>query len=135
VQSDEDLPRARSSGGIAMKEITVNKDLVAYCGLYCGACPSYLKDRCPGCHENVKAKWCKIRACCAEHSYGTCADCKELTDPNYCGQFNNLIARTLGFLFNSNRPACVLKIRELGTDGFAKHMAENKRLSMPRRRA
>jgi hypothetical protein len=40
-----------------MKEVLVNKDLVAHCGLYCGACGAYLKGRCPGCHENVKAGW------------------------------------------------------------------------------
>jgi hypothetical protein len=116
-----------------MKEVTADKALVAYCGLYCGACRRYLKGGCPGCHDNVKAKWCKIRTCCSEHSYATCADCKEFADPNNCGQFNNLIARAFGLLFNSNRRACVLKIRELGVDGFAKYMAESKRQSMPRR--
>jgi hypothetical protein len=118
-----------------MKEVAVNKDLVAYCGLYCGACRRFLKGGCPGCRENVKAKWCKIRTCCSEHSYATCADCKEHTDPNDCGQFNNVIARVLGLLFNSNRRACVLKIRELGAEGFARYMAENGRMSMPRRGA
>jgi len=38
-----------------MKTITSNAELVAYCGLYCGACGAYLKGRCPGCHENKKA--------------------------------------------------------------------------------
>ncbi len=47
-----------------MKEVVSNPDLVAYYGLYCGACGSYLKERYPGCHDNIKAKWCKIKVCC-----------------------------------------------------------------------
>lgn len=37
-----------------MKEIAKNTDLIAYCGLYCGACKSYLMEKCPGCHETQK---------------------------------------------------------------------------------
>jgi hypothetical protein len=115
------------------KEINVDPNLVAYCGLYCGACGRYLKGSCPGCHDNEKAKWCKIRTCCIEHSFATCADCGEFTDPNECGKFNNFIAKIFALIFNSNRQACVLKIRELGVDGFAAHMTELKRQSLPRK--
>lgn len=116
-----------------MKEIVANKDLVAYCGLYCGACGSYLKGRCPGCHENTKATWCKIRSCCMESSFLSCADCKEHGDPNQCRHFNNIFSKVAALIFNSNRAACICKIRELGIDGFAEHMAENKKQTMPRR--
>lgn len=116
-----------------MNEIVADKNLVAYCGLYCGACGSYLKGRCPGCHENTKAKWCKIRTCCVERSFASCADCTEFSDPNACAKFNNLIARLFGVLFNSNRQACVLKIREIGLDGYAALMTELERQSLPRR--
>jgi len=54
-----------------MKDATLNKDLVAHCGLHCGACGSYLEGRCRGCHENVKAGRCPQRKCCAEHHHGT----------------------------------------------------------------
>lgn len=118
-----------------MKEIAVNKDLVAFCGLYCGACGAYLKGRCPGCHENAKAGWCKIRTCCPEHAHATCADCKEFGDPNDCRKFNNWVSTILGIVLNSNRRACVLKIRELGLDGFAAFMAERGRQTLPRRGA
>jgi hypothetical protein len=118
-----------------MKDVASSKDLVAYCGLYCGACRAYLKGRCPGCHENVKAKWCKIRSCCGEHAYATCADCKEFTDPNACSRFHSLFSTVIGFVLNSNRQACVLKIRELGLDGFASFMAGRRRQTLPRRGA
>ena len=58
-----------------MKTITSNTELVAYCGLYCGACGAYLKEKCPGCHQNEKATWCEVRYCCVEHKYSTCAEC------------------------------------------------------------
>ncbi len=116
-----------------MKEIVQDKNLVARCGLYCGACGSYLKGRCAGCHENAKATWCKVRSCCSEHQYASCADCKEFPDPKDCKKFNNVIARVIGVVLNSNRGACILKIRELGVEGYAGFMATQKRQSLPRR--
>jgi len=59
-----------------MKEVASNPDLVAYCGLYCGACGSYLRETCPGCHQNEKAEWCKVRVCCIDNQYLSCADCE-----------------------------------------------------------
>jgi hypothetical protein len=116
-----------------MREIVADKNLVAYCGLYCGACGSYLKGRCSGCHENTKATWCKVRTCCAEHVYPSCADCEDHSDPNACGLFNNFISKTIGFVLNSNRQACVLQIRKVGLDGHAAFMAERKIQTLPRR--
>jgi hypothetical protein len=116
-----------------MREVTANGELVACCGLYCGACGAYLKGRCPGCHENVKAGWCKIRSCCVEHAYATCADCNEHAGPGDCKHFNTPVARLLGFVLNSNRPAGVLKIRELGREGYAAFMADRKIMKLPRR--
>jgi hypothetical protein len=116
-----------------MKEITVDTNLVAYCGLYCGACGRYLKGSCLGCHENAKAGWCKVRSCCIEREYSSCADCKDLSDPNQCDKFNNIFAKVFALIFNSNRQACVLKIRELGLEGYTAHMAGLKRQSLPRK--
>ena len=117
-----------------MKDVVADQSLVAYCGLYCGACGRYLKGDCPGCHENAKATWCKIKSCCGEHSYATCADCKEHPDPTGCKQYTSLMAKVMSLLMNSNRPAGVLKIRELGVEGFAAFMAEKKLQTLPRRK-
>ncbi len=116
-----------------MREVVADKKLVAYCGLYCGACGSYLKGRCPGCHENAKATWCKVRACCQENQYSSCASCSEFADPNNCKLFNNVISRMFGLVFNSNRQACILQIRKSGLDGHAAYMAERKIHSLPRK--
>ena len=115
-----------------MKEIVSDAELVAYCGLYCGACKRYLKGGCPGCHETEKAKWCRIRVCCMDNQYASCADCKEFQNPDDCKKFNNLIARIFAIVFRSNRTACIEQIRELGIEGHANKMTEHRRMSIKR---
>ena len=118
---------------MTLREIVANRDLVAYCGLYCGACRAYLKGRCPGCSENTRAKWCKVRACCIEHGFATCADCPEHADPATCPLFHNFFSKLMGLVLNSNRKACILKVRELGLDAYAAEMARERRQTLPRR--
>ena len=109
-----------------MKDIIADKSLVAYCGLYCGACRKYLSEACPGCTENNKASWCKIRSCNIEHGFASCADCKEFTNPMECKKFNNFVSRIFAVIFKSDRAACVAKIKSTGYDQYAAFMAENK---------
>ena len=113
------------------KQIVVDKHLIASCGLYCGACGSYLKGKCPGCKENVKATWCKTRLCCIENNYSSCADCQkiELMD---CKKFNNVFSKLIGFILRSDRPACIRRIKEIGTEKYAIEMAASKRQSIKR---
>ena len=115
-----------------MKEIVSDPNLVAHCGLYCGACKAYLKGRCPGCHENARASWCKVRSCCMEQELGTCADCGEFPDPMTCRKYNNIMAKLFGFIFRSDRAACIRQIREIGVSAHADTMAEHKRPSIKR---
>jgi hypothetical protein len=110
-----------------MKQIVVDAALVAFCGLYCGACRRYLSDKCPGCHDNAKATWCKVRTCCVEANYSSCAECKTFADPKDCGKFNNVISRAVGFLLRSDRRACIMQIREKGLKSHAEDMALHKR--------
>ncbi len=115
-----------------MKGIVINADLVARCGLYCGACKAYLQAKCPGCRENAKATWCKVRACCIEKNIETCAACDECSDPRTCGKFNNVISRLFGLVFRSDRAACIDQIRRVGVEGHARNMAESGRHSIKR---
>jgi len=110
-----------------MKDIVSRADLVAYCGLYCGACSSYLKDRCPGCHENEKATWCKVRTCCIEQRYSSCAECKEFTDPRTCKKYNNFISKVIGLVLRSDRPACIAQIKEIGIQGHADVLSKQRK--------
>ena len=115
-----------------MKEIISDAKLVAYCGLYCGACKRYLAEKCPGCHENKKATWCKIRSCCSENQYASCADCKQYADPNDCKLFNNFMSKFFGFVFRSNRAACIQQIKDVGILKHAEMMTEHGFQSLPR---
>jgi len=115
-----------------MKEIISDAQFVAYCGLYCGACKAYLRERCPGCHDNEKATWCRIRLCCINNQYSTCADCRQFTDTNDCKVFNNLISRIFSIIFRSNRAACIRQIRDNGIQGHADRMTELKSQSIKR---
>jgi hypothetical protein len=115
-----------------MNTITSNTELVAYCGLYCGACGAYLKGKCPGCHKNKKASWCKIRSCCIEHKYSTCAECPDFPSAMDCRKFNNLISKLIGFLLHSDRAACIGQIKQLGVQGHADNMAQNNRHTIRR---
>ncbi len=110
-----------------MKTTTSNPALVAYCGLYCGACRSYLKETCAGCRENEKATWCKVRSCCVELKQATCASCAQFADARACKKFNNVISKLFGFVFRSDRAACIDQVRRIGLEAHAKDMAEHKR--------
>ncbi len=107
-----------------MPEIAVTSELVARCGLYCGACKKYQKGSCPGCQGNEKATWCKVRTCCLEHDYSSCAMCDDFPDPQRCKKFNNFFSRIIGFVLRSDRRACILQIKESGLDEHARRMAE-----------
>ena len=110
-----------------MKEIVADANLVACCGLYCGACRAYLSERCPGCRENHKATWCKVRSCCMGNGFATCADCAEFPNPSDCRKYNNFVARLFGLIFRSDRAACIRQVRTIGLQGHADDMTQQRR--------
>ncbi len=113
-----------------MREVKEDVALVAACGLYCGACGAYLKERCNGCAANVKASWCKIRTCCQDAKTKTCAECVQVQDPNDCAKFNNVISKIFSLIFRSDRRACVMQIKKAGLGGHARTMTELRRQSL-----
>ncbi|TGY51507.1 hypothetical protein E5342_19130, partial [Parabacteroides distasonis] len=44
-----------------MEEITVDKNKIASCGLYCGACRKFLSGKCLGCKDNEAVREAKQR--------------------------------------------------------------------------
>lgn len=106
------------------KQIVVNQELVAYCGLYCGSCRQYLKNACLGCHRNERATWCKIRSCCVSNGLQSCADCH--TNVADCKKFTNFVSKVFSLIFNSNRQACIDRIKLIGYEAYAKEMTENR---------
>ena len=107
-----------------MESIRVSKDNIAACGLYCGACRKFLSGKCPGCKNNEKASWCKIRQCCISKGYHTCAECER--DVRECKIYSNFISKVFALLFNSDRPACISYIREHGEMAYAEEMSKRK---------
>jgi hypothetical protein len=110
----------------------LNLDLVTYCGLYCGTCPSFKKGKCQGCHDNQKASWCKIRSCNIQKGITSCAECDEFSEVNDCKKFNNFVSRAIGFFLNSDRRKGILYIKSQGREAFAEHMIRINRVSMKR---
>jgi hypothetical protein len=106
-----------------MSMVNDGKKLVAKCGLFCGACKMYLKGSCPGCSENKKATWCKVRSCCINNKFDTCAECGEHSDPSECRMFNNFISKIFALIFKSDRKACIMQVKEIGIEEHAKKMA------------
>lgn len=106
-----------------MKALAASRDLVAQCGLYCGACRRHLRGKCPGCRENARAGWCKVRSCSLERGYSSCAECAEFPDVRDCPKFHNAVSRVIGFALRSDRPACIAQIKALGLEGHARRMA------------
>jgi len=115
-----------------MRNIETSTELVAYCGLYCGACKSYLTERCPGCHKNEKATWCAIRNCCMEKGRSSCVQCTEFPNPRDCKKFNNLVSKFFAVILRSNRAACIEQIRRLGLEGHAQAMAASRSQTIKR---
>ena len=116
-----------------MSKVVNDPGLVAYCGLYCGACRSYRKEKCPGCHDKEKADWCKVRLCCREHGYATCAECEIVGDFRDCGKLNNVVSKLFALVFRSDRPASLDRIGEVGIHAYAAEMAESGQQSVKRR--
>lgn len=114
-------------------DLIPDTSLIARCGLYCGACKAYLKGKCKGCAENHKAAWCKVRLCCIENQYKSCADCKQFANPDDCKKFNNFMSKLIGLVLNSDRKSCIRLIKETGYDSYAMKMASEKRQTLKRR--
>ena len=107
-----------------MRTIVSDTQNIAACGLYCGACRKFLAEKCPGCKQNEKATWCKIRSCCKGNKFNTCAECSY--DVRECKLFSNWIGKVFAFLFNSDRSACIRYIKEQGEQAFAEEMTKRK---------
>ena len=106
-----------------MREIQSDAGLVAKCGLYCGACNSYLKEKCPGCAANEKASWCKVRACCKGRKLETCAECGDYAAFEDCPKLQNFISRLISLFTHSDRPACLRRIKQTSCGYYAAEMA------------
>jgi hypothetical protein len=107
--------------------MSANEQLIAYCGLYCGACPSFTSGKCEGCRSNsakssVKFKKCPVKPCCAENGFFTCADCTECASVKECKKYNPLFLRIASRLEGSDRSKAVEMIKAKGRIEFLTFM-------------
>lgn len=105
---------------------------IAACGLFCGQCRQMKKGKCPGCRANEKASWCAIRRCCIENNRATCAECADFADVRKCPHHNTFMGKLMSLLFNSNRTACIDRVREVGAEKFAAEMTARGKMTLPR---
>ena len=108
-----------------------NEQLVSYCGLYCGACTAYQNGKCKGCKGDspncaIGYRACKVRPCCMEKRYSTCAECKEHPCVQKCKDFNPLFMRAGCFLSGTSRSRGIEMIKEKGEKAFIDFMAGKK---------
>jgi len=98
-----------------------NLDLLSYCGLYCGACPSYHLGTCLGCRSENKnqkrtSKWsCKIRLCCKdEKELFYCGKCSEFPCIKISNKLINSHPNDLKFTYRHEIPNNVENINTVG---------------------
>ncbi|MBR5350344.1 MAG: DUF3795 domain-containing protein [Prevotella sp.] len=128
-----------------MDKITIDRRLIAACGLYCGACRKFLHGKCAECQPSEQDnpdlgnplpsgfQRCKIRKCCVEKGFHTCAECDK--DVKACKTHNNFVGKVFAILFNSDRAACIRYIRENGEQAFAEEMTRRGQQTMKRKRS
>ena len=111
------------------EQMTGNEQFIAYCGLYCKACPSFTSGKCEGCRGNsakcaVVYKSCQVRPCCIENGFFTCADCTIYTSVKECKKYNPLLLKIASWIESSNRSKAIEMIKEKGRAEFLAFMEE-----------
>ncbi len=92
---------------------------VPACGVFCGGCPTYTRERrpCPGADINIaRCSKCKtFHLCCEEKNIKHCHECNDFP----CDKFKSFTKRWLkyGQNFIDNQKL----IKKLGTEQFLKH--------------
>jgi hypothetical protein len=92
---------------------------VPACGVFCGGCPTYIRDKkpCPGAETNIeRCEKCTIfHPCCEERKISHCHQCSDFP----CAKFKRFTKSWLkyGQNFIDNQKM----IKELGIDQFLKH--------------
>ncbi len=114
--------------------MSANERLIAYCGLYCGACPSFTSGKCDGCRSNsaksaVKYRKCPVKPCCAEQEVFTCADCTKYISVKECEKYNPLLLRIALKLEGSDRSKAVEMIKAKGWTEFLAFMESKNRVA------
>ncbi len=112
-----------------MKENNSNTSMISYCGFYCASCPKFKKGQCEGCKgDNPKCavgyKACKVKPCCTENEYRSCADCDKFESVKNCKIYNPFLIKFGQFLTRTNRRKGIEMIKEKGEEEFVNFMTD-----------
>ena len=113
------------------EQTTDNEQFIAYCGLYCKACPSFISGKCDGCRSNsaksaVLYKQCKVKPCCNENKFFTCADCTIHESTKDCKKYNPLLLKIASWIESTDRSKAIEMLQKEGRAAFAAFMEDKK---------
>jgi hypothetical protein len=111
------------------EQIIGNEQLISYCGLYCKACPAFTSGKCDGCRVNseksaVYYRKCKVKPCCIENGFFTCADCTKYTSTKDCKKYNPLLLKIAAWVESSDRSKAIEMIKAKGRAEFLAYMED-----------
>ena len=111
------------------KEMSRDEYLIGHCGIYCAECPSLSSGKCDGCRgDSAKAavvyKQCKVKPCCVENDFFTCADCTIFASTKECKKYNPLLLKIASWIESSDRSKSIEMIRSKGRAEFLAFMQE-----------
>jgi hypothetical protein len=117
------------------KIIPKDENLISYCGFYCGTCPTYTGGKCEGCRGNsplcaVGYHKCKVRPCCIENAYFSCADCEKYITVKSCKEYNPLSIKFGEYISCTSRQKSIEMIREKGVTAFIEYMVSKEWVTM-----
>lgn len=92
-----------------------NTNAIAFCGLNCYACGSHKRNRCKGCKDGGGFASCKVRLCCQEKEFDTCAMCEKMES---CKTLDNFISKVFGFIFRTSRKNNLRTIKKMGLESY-----------------
>jgi hypothetical protein len=109
------------------EQIEKDQNLIAYCGFYCGACPTYVSGKCEGCRGSsakcaVGYKKCTVKPCCVENEFFTCADCTKYASTKDCKKYNPASIRFGEWASSTCRGMAIKMINEKGQTEFLDYM-------------
>ena len=96
-----------------------NENLIGYCGIYCGACPSFTSGECDGCRAKsaksaVRYKACEVKRCCIENQFFTCANCTIYASTKECKKYNPLLLKIASWVESTDRSKAIEMIKTKG---------------------
>ena len=107
-------------------------EILAPCGIYCGACPSYSKT-CLGCAsqemggvQKRKSKWsCKLRVCCYEKKgLDFCSECGDYPCAKHREKLLDSHPGDPRFQYRRDVPENLRLLEELGEQKYLQYMTE-----------